>query len=237
MMILQAIFFDLFETLISEFDSGHPSAEDMANELGVDVEAFQRAYRHLQYDRYTGRFEDYPTVLRHILQRLGVEPNDRIITALYERRHAAMAQNLRQVEPEILGMLSQLREMGLLLGLISNTEGSEVATWETCPLADFFDVTAFSHEAGFVKPDPRLYTLAFRCLGVEPEPCLFVGDGGSDELNGAAGVGMTPCCAAWFLKRHIPLLGADIIARRSASFRVLYDVSELVSLVRSIELP
>ena len=41
-----------------------------------------------------------------------------------------------------------------------------------------------------MKPDIHIYELAMRRLGVPPEICLFVGDGGSDELYGAKSAGM-----------------------------------------------
>ncbi len=42
------------------------------------------------------------------------------------------------------------------------------------------------------KPDPRIYRLATEQLRVQPEDCLYVGDGASQELAGAAQVGMSP---------------------------------------------
>ena len=43
-----------------------------------------------------------------------------------------------------------------------------------------------------MKPDPRIYQLTAERLEVRPEECLFVGDGGSQELSGALSVGMHP---------------------------------------------
>lgn len=40
------------------------------------------------------------------------------------------------------------------------------------------------------KPDPRIYHLACSRLEVLPQQCLYVGDGGSQELTGASRVGM-----------------------------------------------
>ena len=44
------------------------------------------------------------------------------------------------------------------------------------------------------KPDPRIYLLACDRLAVEPQACLFVGDGGSRELSGAENAGMNAVC-------------------------------------------
>ena len=40
------------------------------------------------------------------------------------------------------------------------------------------------------KPDRRIYQMACERLGVSPEACLYVGDGGSKELTGASDSGM-----------------------------------------------
>ena len=50
----------------------------------------------------------------------------------------------------------------------------------------------FSCSVGLKKPDPRIYQLAANRLEVEPESCLHIGDGGSNELTGASKVGMHP---------------------------------------------
>lgn len=44
---------------------------------------------------------------------------------------------------------------------------------------------------GFCKPDPRIYELATFELRVAASSCLYVGDGGHDELGGATRAGMT----------------------------------------------
>ena len=54
------------------------------------------------------------------------------------------------------------------------------------------DATVFSCLAGVRKPDPRIYLLATEQLAVRPEECLYIGDGSSHELTGAASVGMHP---------------------------------------------
>jgi len=47
---------------------------------------------------------------------------------------------------------------------------------------------------GLSKPDPRIYQLACERLEVEPNDCMFVGDGANDELAGAQQVGMRAVC-------------------------------------------
>ena len=232
-MAVKVIIFDLFQTLISEFDAGHPSTPEVAQTLGVPVEDFQREYQNLRPERYTGQL-DYAVSLRYIVRKLGGKCPESTIKTLAECRQSAFTAYLRYIEPEILDMLNEIATSGIQLGLISNTDGSEVLDWANSPLAPFFEVTIFSHAVGMVKPDPHIYQHGCENLGVTPSDCIFIGDGNSDELRGAAQVGMLPFCAAWFLRQHTDLLGEDIVMRRAAGYPVLYHPSEVADRVQNI---
>ena len=43
----KVVIFDLFETLVSKFDAGHPSTTEVAQTLKLPVEDFQREYQSL----------------------------------------------------------------------------------------------------------------------------------------------------------------------------------------------
>ena len=233
-MAVKIVIFDLFETLISEFDSGRPSHAEVAQTLQLPVKEFQQEYQNLQLALLTGQFSDYTAILRYIVRKLGGEPPENTIKILAERRYSAGAAHLRRIEPEILDMLNEITTSDIRLGLISNTEGTGVLDWANSPLSDFFEVTVFSNVVGMVKPDPDIYQHTCENLGVAPSDCIFIGDGNSDELRGAAQVGMLPFCAAWFLRRHTDLLGEDIVMRRAAGYPVLYHPSDVADRVRDI---
>ena len=76
--------------------------------------------------------------------------------------------------------------------------------WHSTPFAPLMDAAVLSFDAGIAKPDPRIYDLAVRRLGVAAEHCLYVGDGADGELSGATKAGRakryrTPaaCSAPW----------------------------------------
>ncbi|MDE0687387.1 MAG: HAD family hydrolase [Candidatus Poribacteria bacterium] len=232
-MAVKVVIFDLFETLVSEFDAGHPSTTEVAQTLGIPAEDFQGEYQNLRPARYTGQL-DYAVTLRYIVRKLGGKSPENTIKTLAERRQSAFTKHLRCIEPEILDMLNEITTSGIRIGLISNTDGSEVLDWANSPLSNFFEVTIFSHAVGRVKPDPHIYQYACKHLGVAPSDCIFIGDGNSNELRGAAQVGMFPFCAAWFLRQHTDLLGEDIVMRRAAGYPVLYHPSELTDRMRDI---
>jgi HAD superfamily hydrolase (TIGR01549 family) len=192
----QAVVFDLFETLVTEFDPSWQAKPSTAERLGVEVEAFERGWRARHHERMTR-----PLDFRDVLRDICPTGQGDVIEALYIERLESKATPLLEVEQAVLDMLVQLDSAGLRLGLISNCSVEEVAVWERSPLAALFDEVVFSFQVGLVKPDQAIYKLACSRLGVSPADAAFVGDGGSDELAGAAASGMRPYCAGWFLER------------------------------------
>ena len=76
-----------------------------------------------------------------------------------------------------------------------------------------------------------MYWDACRRLGVDPAECLYVGDGGSQELTGAAAVGMTAVrLAAPDLGGHL-VFGADI-GWAGASVESLEEIVPMVAAAR-----
>ena len=94
--------------------------------------------------------------------------------------------------PDAVEVLSRLRESGHKTGLISDCSHEVPVVWPETALAPLIDVAVFSCSVGMRKPDPAIYRLAAERLRVRPEQCLFVGDGGSNELSGALEAGMHP---------------------------------------------
>jgi FMN phosphatase YigB (HAD superfamily) len=199
--VRHAVVFDLFETLITEFDPGWTEAVSTpAERLRVPADVFDQVWRECGRMR---RPVDYRDILRAVgsASRLPPDSYEDVVAALYAERLAVKAKALVAVEASVLTMLRSLRELGARLGVISNCSIEEVAAWHRSPLAALFDADAvvFSYDVGHVKPERPIYLEACRRLGVDPPDVVYVGDGGADELAGAARVGMRAYCARWFL--------------------------------------
>src|SRR5581483_9321612 len=107
-----------------------------------------------------------------------------------ESRRRRFEIGLTAVDQSILAALEQLRSAGIRTALVSDAGADDVESWTHCPIASRMDVTIFSYEVGFRKPNPRIYRHALELLDVSPEDAIFVGDGGSDEHAGARAVGL-----------------------------------------------
>jgi putative hydrolase of the HAD superfamily len=112
-----------------------------------------------------------------------------------------MKKALLEAESEILDTLQILKNKQLKLCLISNADVIDTAYWSESALSQIFDTAVFSCDAGYLKPDPEIYREALQRMQVRPEQCMFIGDGGSDELKGAKQLGMITALAGYFIER------------------------------------
>lgn len=88
----------------------------------------------------------------------------------------------------MLGAVRRAREHGLRTGLLSNSWGNR-QQYDFPHFDTLFDAVVISGEVGLRKPDPDIYLLMARELGVAPEQCVFVDDI-AVNVRAAAGVGM-----------------------------------------------
>jgi len=98
---------------------------------------------------------------------------------------------LLQISSSTRQILQKIKATGKKIGLLSNADVSEMAGWAESPIAMLFDSVVFSCEVGYIKPEKEIYDISLRQLSVEPRKAVFVGDGGSRELEGAKEMGMT----------------------------------------------
>jgi putative hydrolase of the HAD superfamily len=93
--------------------------------------------------------------------------------------------------PAMLEAIRRIRDRGLRVGALTNNWRREGPEDDVVPhrLRDHFDVFVESRVVGLRKPDPRIYTLACRELGVEPARTAFLDDIGRN-LKAARELGM-----------------------------------------------
>lgn len=86
--------------------------------------------------------------------------------------------------PDASSVLEALHGRGVRVGVLSNIASALLPVFEHHGLASHVDVYVESYRHGLVKPDPELFRIACRELGVEPAEALMVGD--SHLADGAA---------------------------------------------------
>ena len=91
--------------------------------------------------------------------------------------------------PLMLRAVGRLREHGLRVGALTNNWATAAAPTGPPAIARHFDVLVESRAVGMRKPDPRIYQLMCRRLGVAPEQTAFLDDIGAN-LKSARALGM-----------------------------------------------
>lgn len=194
---IAAVVFDMYGTLTPSLTKAvwDEQKRACADRIGVPADAWVAALDETWHERVSGLFGGMPEAFRAVAERAGYLPTDEQVADAVEARLAAYlaAQRLR---PDALEVLRTLRSSGLKLALVSDCTDELPLAWNRTPLAELFDATVFSCVERTRKPDPKLFRAAAQRLGVEPAQCLYVGDGGGDELAGSAAVGMLPVLLA-----------------------------------------
>jgi putative hydrolase of the HAD superfamily len=75
----------------------------------------------------------------------------------------------------------------------------------------FLDASVFSSEAGWRKPDPRIFREAMNRLKAEPAETVFVGDRLYDDISGAQAVGMRAVQTRQFRQEADPDFHPDAV--------------------------
>jgi len=100
---------------------------------------------------------------------------------------------LAELEDDLEKTLTDLRAVGLKLGIVSNTfvnRASLEKHLEQLGIRDYFSLRLYSYELGLRKPDRRIFQIAAERIGEAPEHILFVGDRIDKDIMPALEVGM-----------------------------------------------
>jgi putative hydrolase of the HAD superfamily len=185
----RAVLFDFFGTLTHAVRRG-PAHAHIARWLGCEPAAFVSALDHSFPTRARGGYGSPTEALRRVAGTAGARPNRDQVAAALAARYAAVRADTR-LRSDAVPVLRALRARGIRTAVISDCTHELPQFLPTLPIADLLDTVVYSIDVGACKPEPAMYLTACRRLSVSPEECLYVGDGGSQELTGARALGMT----------------------------------------------
>ncbi|HEX2403410.1 MAG TPA: HAD-IIIA family hydrolase, partial [Acidimicrobiia bacterium] len=91
----------------------------------------------------------------------------------------------------VANAVEQLRDSGVRVAVVSNSDGSVRGSLGKAGLLDLFEFVIDSHEAGVSKPDPKIFQAALERMGLEPSNAWYVGDSVFHDVNGARAAGLS----------------------------------------------
>ena len=108
---------------------------------------------------------------RELAGKLRTKSGDPVAAEGLVRR---MFQGAR-ADTRMIEAVRRARESGLKTGLLSNSWGNR-DSYEFEHFDTLFDAVVISGEVGLRKPEPEIYAMTARDLGVPPAECVFVDD-------------------------------------------------------------
>jgi len=201
--MIEAVFFDFYNTLVGYDPPREQIEANILKELGIEVspEALLRPiltaddFIYQEHARYSlGKRSKEETMALYIqyhgiiFKEAGLEASRELIIEIINKW---MHSDLKVVLfDDVAPALTHLRELGLILGLISNVDRDITPLYQELGLSAWLQFVVTSQEVGFTKPHPEIFQAALKQAGVKPSEAIYVGDHYQTDIVGANGVGM-----------------------------------------------
>ncbi|NLW86152.1 MAG: HAD family hydrolase [Planctomycetes bacterium] len=236
MSSIDCVLFDLGETLLHFgsvqipplFEAGSQLAYQYLKDLGFDLPEFRRYHKKKLFairwnyflSTITGREMDALVILDRLHRRIGVKLSEAQTLELASLWYEPLSRRAR-IEPTAIQTLTELTEMGIRLGLVSNTfVPAEVLDRHLAreKLLDLLPVRVYSCQVGLRKPRRAVFQAALDKLGARAASTVFVGDSPKADVYGANRMGM------------VSVLLAPGDRRRTGRYRPRHTIRRLAEL-------
>lgn len=219
--MIRAVIFDMYETLVTMCRSFAYKGVNIAEDLCLKEAKFREVWDSSEKNRTLGVWNFENTIICAMKENKCF--SEKLLQEIVQKRKASHKECFNHIHPEIIPMLQELREHKISIALVSNCYLEEAEVIKQSILSDYFDVMCLSCEIGYMKPQKEIYEKCLRELKLTPKECLYVGDGGSHELDMARAIGMKTMQATWYLYE-----GADQPVGRLKDFEQLESPKQVL---------
>ncbi len=201
--MIKAVFFDLYHTVV-RYEPPREELEAAAlAESGVHMkpEALRRPlavadefiYKEISQTPLGRRSDEdrralYTCYQEIVLKEAGIKATQQIVLSLLGRMQRAKTKLV--LFDDVMPVLTDLKERGLVLGLISNVDRDIGPLLGGLGVGRLLQVVVTSQDAGSSKPQPRIFAEAARRAGVKAGEAMYVGDQYQIDVLGAENAGM-----------------------------------------------
>lgn len=223
---ITTVTFDLWQTLLlDDRDLGQAralvrleGAQAALAKFGEDYdlehirEAYRSCYQHCRVIREGGLDVDFREQVSIFVNNISPGLVDRLDRGtMDEIVHCYSDSFLVHPPPahvDAVQVLQGVKEMGLRMGLISNTGMTPGSTFrsymEERGMLSYFHTLTFSDEVKLAKPSGEIFRLSLESLGATPEQTIHVGDHVLNDVVGAKRFGMKTVWITGFYEREDP---------------------------------
>ena len=201
--MIKAVFFDLYQTLINHDPPREEQLARIISDYGITVTAdtlrrpmviadefIYEEHSRLPISKRSKSeqktlYAQYQSIL---LKEAGINPTHDLI-----RNNIVKMQQVnfkRVLFDDVLPALEQLKQNGIILGLISNIDSDIKPLFDKLGLTPLLQVVVTSRDSGYHKPQPEIFKEAARQAGVKVDESMYIGDQYQIDVLGAKGAGM-----------------------------------------------
>jgi len=201
---VKVIFFDVVGTLIEIRGCVGEIYSRAAREFGFEAEPrilqlnFERSFRRPPPLAFPAGTPEaaltelekgwWRNLVEAVFTGLGSFPRfDQFFDEIFERFRG---RELWRVYDDVAPTLTELKRLGLKLGVISNFDSRLYDLLRACRLDHFFDSVHISTRVGAAKPDPAIFRAAVNHYAVEARRAWHVGDSLREDVEGAMAAGV-----------------------------------------------
>lgn len=232
--MIRAVFFDAGHTLLHAAPSIGHVYQRVAREFGVEIEPPERFTellgpifrKHMPAGSAASNEQDFA-----LWRTVTLEMHDRMpefrgvnFDAWFEALHERFGRGeVWSMYDDVPPVLSELRERGLKLGIVSNWDTRLRRIVRETGVEALVDFVKISCEVGWRKPNRAIFDAALSAADVKPHEALHVGDLYPEDVVGAHGAGLRPV----MIVRRDGVLDAG----ERVPFTTIHSLEELIPLV------
>jgi putative hydrolase of the HAD superfamily len=216
-MGLRAVLFDIDDTLFSTTQFARVARRNAVHamvETGLDLseEVVLKELEEVLAEFSSNYDHHFDQLLRRLRPKALEKVNPALIVAAgVAAYHDTKFRELKPFE-DVIPLLSALRAAGAITGIITHgwtiKQAEKIVRLGLVPHLDRRAVF-ISDQLGISKPNPKIYALALRDLGLAPPEAMYVGDSPSHDITPPKSLGMK---AVWARRasRFQPAVGDAI---------------------------
>jgi putative hydrolase of the HAD superfamily len=221
---ITAVTFDLWQTLLldnralgrTRTQVRLEGAQNALQKFGeaYDVEHIRQAYRacfqHCRQIREQNRDVSFREQVEIFVENIAPGLVERLPQEVFQEILSAYSDSFFVHPPlpheDALTVLSRINDLGLKIGLISNTGMTPGVAFrqflDQHGMLQYFDVLTFSDEVKLAKPSNQIFEMTLTELGVTPGQSIHIGDHVKNDVVGAKQIGMKTIWIEGFYERE-----------------------------------
>jgi beta-phosphoglucomutase len=167
----QAVIFDLDGVIVTTDDCHYQAWKRMADEEGI---YFDRVINERL--RGVSRMESLAIILEKSVKTFS-DQGKQEMAARKNRYYRELIKELspRDILPGVMEVLKYLKQVGVKVAIGSSSKNA-LAILKQVGLESCFDLVVDGNDIKHSKPDPEVFLVAARKMGVAPQDCLVVED-------------------------------------------------------------